>query len=101
MLIIKQCEAKYASVCVCVCMCVCVCVCIPPLLSVSVGLLVRRQLDDENAGLSVLKALLVVGRLWRALGVQHKDLGPKEDTSSNSSAELALPVQQCGVVSRG
>lgn len=59
--------------------CVCSCECCLPLLSVSVGLLVRRQLDDENAGLSVLKALLVVGRLWRALGVQHKDLGHKKD----------------------
>lgn len=54
------------------------CLCLP-LLSVSVGLLVRRQLDDENAGLSVLEALLVVGRLWRALGVQHKDLGHKDE----------------------
>ena len=51
----------------------------PPFLCVSVGLLVGRQLDDQHAGLSVLKAILVVGRLWRALGVQHEDLGPKED----------------------
>lgn len=51
-----------------------------PLLSVPVGLLVRRQLDDENAGLSVLEALLVAGRLRRALGVQHEDLGHTEDS---------------------
>lgn len=65
-------------------LCVYLCVRCPPLLSVSVGLLVRRQLDDQNAGLSMLKALLVVGRLWRALSVQHKDLGHKEDVSTSS-----------------
>lgn len=67
------------------------CLCLP-LLSVSVGLLVRWQLDDENAGLSVLKALLVVGRLWRALGVQHKDLGHKDHTSMSSPGPAALAV---------
>lgn len=71
--------------------CSCVCLCLP-LLSVSVGLLVRWQLDDENAGLSVLEALLVVGRLWRALGVQHKDLGHKDHTSMSSPGPAALAV---------
>lgn len=51
-----------------------------PLLSVSIRLLIRRQLDDENAGLSMLKALLVVGCLRRALGVQHKDLVQGKNT---------------------
>lgn len=51
----------------------------PPLLSMSVGLLVSRQLDDEHTGLSVLKAVLVVGRLGRALSVQHEDLRQRED----------------------
>lgn len=64
----------HASLCVFVC---------PPLLSVSVGLLVRRQLDDEHAGLSMLKAVLVVGCLWRALGVQHEDLGQKIKREKN------------------
>ena len=74
----------------------------PPLLSVSVGLLVGRQLDDEHAGLSVLKALLVVGRLWRALGVQHEDLGHKENTSTRSpglaTIVQVLIIQYCSVV---
>lgn len=67
------------------------CLCLP-LLSVSIGLLVRRQLDDENAGLSVLEALLVVGRLWRALGVQHEDLGHKDHTPMSSPGPAALAV---------
>lgn len=58
------------------------CVCCPPFLSVPVGLLVRRHLNDQHARLSVLEAIFVVGRLWRALGVQHEDLGHKDTVAS-------------------
>lgn len=50
-----------------------------PFLKVPVGCLAGRELDNENAGLSVLQSVLVVRRLGRTLRVQHKDLPRKHD----------------------
>lgn len=66
-------------------MCECVCVRGAPLLSVPVGLVVWRQLDDEHAGLGVLQTLLVVGRLGGALSVQHEDLDNHRRSGPSSS----------------
>lgn len=62
-----------------------------PLLSVTVGLVVRRQLDDEHAGLGVLQTLLVVGRLGGALSVQHEylDHHRRSGPSSNGRGHTA------------
>lgn len=60
-----------------------------PFLKVPVGCLVGRELDNENAGLSVLQSVLVVRRLGRTLRVQHKDLPRKDDViSSDADADI-------------
>lgn len=76
---------------------VCVRVCGPPLLSVPVGLMVRRQLNDEDTGLSVLQALLVVWRLWGTLGVQHEDLGQKIERVSDEDGFIRRPTRGADV----
>lgn len=45
-----------------------------PLRSMSIGLLVRGQLNDEHTGLSMFKPLLVIRGLGGALGIQHEYL---------------------------
>jgi len=69
----------------------------PPLLSMPVGLLVGRQLDDQEARLSVLEALLVVGRLRGALGVHHEDLGHKEGRSGLLSGSCLVYLSFSGI----
>lgn len=70
---------------VCGGVCVRVFTCRAPFGGVAVGLLVGRQLDDENAGLGMFQTLLVAGGLWGALGVQHEDLEQQEVTSGGQA----------------
>lgn len=44
------------------------------------------EFDDEDAGLGMLKTVLVVGRLWGALGIQHEHLTQRNNTSVNEDS---------------